>query len=105
MKRIKRLRPNLTYSAIIDEYSDFSEISEFENLTVKKNFINNPIIKNRIKNNEKVFVWTVNSEKSFYEVANYFNKDYDKIVYITDYPNEISYLLNNYSKILKKTTK
>ena len=105
LKKIKRLRPNLNYSAIIDKTIDFQDIDEFDNITVRKNYINDPIVKQKIKEGKQVFVWTVNSPKSFYEVANYFEDDYDKVVYITDYPNEISYLLNDYKKVLKKTMK
>lgn len=105
LKILKYIRNDLNYSAIIDDYSDYDKIDEFDSITVKEKYINNPIVKDRIKDNKKVFVWTINSSKSFYEVADYLGKDFDKVVYVTDYPNEISYLLNDYNKSLKKTMK
>ena len=105
LKKIKEKRDDLEYSPIIDRGWDFKEIDGFDNITVKKNYINNPIVKEKVKNGDKVFVWNVNTNEDFYNVANYFFEDYDKVIYISDYPNEISYLLNDYKKIIKKTMK
>ena len=105
LKKLKEKRPDLEYSPIIDKSFDFNDIDGFDNITVKKNYINNPIVKEKIDNGDKVFVWNINGNEDFYGVANYFFEDYDKLIYISDYPNEVSYLLNDYKKIIKKTMK
>ena len=87
--------------AIIENKSQFKYINEFDNIGIEKSLINEQVINKLNKNNGLVAVWTINSIDDYNQVINNLGSNYDNILYITDYPDLGSYLINNKDKIKK----
>ena len=101
LKYIRNNLNNYNFLAIIENKSQFKYIDEFDNIGIEKSLINEQVINKLNKNNGLVAVWTINSIDDYNQVINNLGSNYDNILYITDYPDLGSYLINNKDKIKK----
>ena len=101
LKYIRNNLNNYNFLAIIENKSQFKYINEFDNIGIEKSLINEQVINKLNKNNGLVAVWTINSIDDYNQVINNLGSNYDNILYITDYPDLGSYLINNKDKIKK----
>ena len=101
LKYIRNNLNNYNLLAIIENKSQFKYINEFDNIGIEKSLINEQVINKLNKNNGLVAVWTINSIDDYNQVINNLGSNYDNILYITDYPDLGSYLINNKDKIKK----
>lgn len=101
LKYIRNNLSNYNYLAIIENNDQFKYIDEFDNIGIEKSLINNQVINKINKNNGLVAIWTVNSVEDYNQVINNVGNNYGNILYITDYPDLGSYLINNKDKIKK----
>ena len=101
LKYIRNNINNYNFLAIIENKSQFKYINEFDNIGIEKSLINEQVINKLNKNNGLVAVWTINSIDDYNQVINNLGSNYDNILYITDYPDLGSYLINNKDKIKK----
>lgn len=101
LKYIRNNLNNYNFLAIIENKSQFKYINEFDNIGIEKSLINEQVINKLNKNNGLVAVWTINSIYDYNQVINNLGSNYDNILYITDYPDLGSYLINNKDKIKK----
>ena len=101
LKYIRNNFNNYNFLAIIENKSQFKYINEFDNIGIEKSLINEQVINKLNKNNGLVAVWTINSIDDYNQVINNLGSNYDNILYITDYPDLGSYLINNKDKIKK----
>ena len=105
LDEMKNLYPNYDYQLIIAKRHDLEYLdSDFDAFCIRKNLITKKITKKLLKQNKKISIWTVNSYEDFYILYNKLDELIYKTYIITDYPDEICYLLNE-DKILKKKNK
>ena len=90
------LYPNYNYLYIVNSYDDLkNKNNNFKGYTIKYSLLN----KTKIEENKLYFIYTINSNKKYYDLLN--NKNYkNKMYIITDQPDYICALSEN--KILRK---
>ena len=101
---LKYIRDNLNtynYLAIIENKNQLKYIDEFDNIGVEKSLINDKVIDKINRNDGLVAIWTINSTNDYDQVISTLGSNYNNILYITDYPDLGTYLINNKDKIKK----
>lgn len=91
--------PNYDYQLIIEKRKQLKYLdSDFDNFCIRKNLITKDIITSLYNQNKKVQVWTINSYSDYCELKEKIGDYINDIYIITDYPDEICYLLNRNKK-------
>ena len=104
LHELQNIYPQFYYSAIIDSYDDFDICDSFQMIGIKQDFVSKKRVESSLSRGQSVSVWTINSINDLSDVADTLGEYYDDVVYITDYPDLISYKLNNIKLEKKKVT-
>lgn len=92
---MKNLYPNYKYQLIIKKEKDLKYLdSDFDYYCIRKNLITKNLVKDLINNNKKISVWTINSYHDYKELSKEIGTYISDIYIITDYPDEMCYLVN-----------
>lgn len=96
---MKNKYPNYKYQLIIKNNKGLKYLdSDFEMFGIRKNLVTKNIVDYQIANGKKVSVWTINSYNDYEELKDELQERINDIFIITDYPDEICYLINNKGK-------
>lgn len=104
IESLKYIRENLinyNYLAIIENENQIKYIDEFNNIGIEKNLINDKVINKINSKNGLVAIWTVNTTNDYNQVISTIGNNYSNVLFITDYPDLGTYLINNRDKIKK----
>lgn len=101
LKYIKENLNNYNYLAIIENENQIKYIDEFNNIGIEKNLINDKVINKINSKNGLVAIWTVNTTNDYNQVISTIGNNYINVLFITDYPDLGTYLINNRDKIKK----
>lgn len=104
LKKLQELYPNFNYLAIVNDEKDFIDCDSFQMLGVRKNLVDTPFVATALKNGKQLSVWTVNTTQEVEAITKSLGEAYDDVVYISDYPDVISYHLNTVKLEKKKVT-
>ena len=101
LKYIRENLNNYNYLAIIENENQIKYIDEFNNIGIEKNLINDKVINKINSKNGLVAIWTVNTTNDYNQVISTIGNNYINVLFITDYPDLGTYLINNRDKIKK----
>lgn len=102
LNEMKELYPNYKYQLIISKKKNLEYIdSDFNAFCIRKNLINKKIVKELKEQNKNISIWTINSYEDYNSLYNKLDNLIKEVNIITDYPDEICYLLND-KKVKKK---
>lgn len=90
---LKNLDPDYEYQAIISKESSLSYGELFDDVCIKKTIVNYDYVKERIDEDKKVSVWTLNSKYDIDCLKNKLSDLSNEIIYITDYPDKVNQYL------------
>lgn len=90
---LKTLDPDYEYQAIISKESSLSYGELFDDVCIKKTIVNYDYVKERIDEDKKVSVWTLNSKYDIDCLKNKLSDLSNEIIYITDYPDKVNQYL------------
>jgi len=88
---IKYLKEHSDYtcSVLIDSEEDLEYLDQFDNVGIRYNMLTSELIDKLFEEKDNIFVWTVNSEKTFNKASEKLGEHYKDVVYITDFPDLI----------------
>lgn len=94
------LQENTNYPcfAIFDKEEDLQYSNLFDNICLRKNLVTNDYIEKLLKENKKVSIWTINTEKELLKITEELETNYKDILYVTDYPDYIATELSSIEK-------
>jgi len=96
LKQMMDLYPDYVYQLLISSKTAIGEIDyEFDSYGIKYTIVDEGTVKDIIKHDKQVSLWTVNSYKDFKLLQEEYGEYNDDIYYITDNPDLIGY---QYSK-------
>lgn len=98
---LKNLAPDYEYQAIISKESSLLYGELFDDVCLKKTIIDYDYVKEKLDEDKKVSVWTLNSKYDVDNVTNKLNDLSKDIIYITDYPDMVYKDLNNKTYLKK----
>lgn len=101
---LQTLYPEYNCLAIIRKEEELDYVPLFHNLGIRKNLIDEDIVKEAISNGKNVSIWTLNQPEEVKEVCNELGKLSKEVIYITDYPDMVDGYLHQ-QKQRKKTTR
>lgn len=104
LKIMKEKYPNYEYQYILDKKEDFKYLDDDINrVAFKQKIVSKKLVKEQLNKGRIVSVWTINSYNEYEELYNRLDNYINDIIIITDYPDEICYLRNDFDeKKLKK---
>ena len=104
LSKLQLSYPEYRYSGIVDSEEDFEQCKTFDIIAVRRNLIGSANVKEAVDDGKEVAVWTINSTDELDAVVEEFGDSYQNIIYITDYPDIISYQLHSKDTQKKKVT-
>lgn len=96
--------PDFACLAIIQKMEQLDYIPLFENLGIRKNLIQEELVKEAVNEGKNVSIWTVNHPEEVETVVEQLGPSYQDVIYVTDYPDMVSSYLHDASVKIKKTT-
>ena len=94
--KMKDKYPNYKYQLIIGRERNLKYLdSDFEMFGIRKNLITKDMLEEQTNKGKTISVWTINSYSEYKELEDELGDSINEILIITDYPDEICYLLNN----------
>ena len=98
---MKNKYPDLEYHLVTNE-NNYDKIAkkDLDGYVIRKNLINYDDVKELLKENKKVSVWTINTYQEYQETRSILKDLNEQVYYITDYPDAV----RTWHNINEKTT-
>lgn len=93
--KFKKKNPTYKCQALVDKKEQLKYYLYFDQIGIKKNLVSNPEVKEIIKKNKKVSLWTISSVKDLDMVTEELGIYSKTVSYITDYPDIVGMYLED----------
>ncbi len=104
IKMMRKKYPYFEYQYILNEKEDLKYLDDdIDRVAFKQTLASKKLIEEQLEKGRIVSIWTINSYNEYKTLYDELGGYINKVIIITDYPDEICYLRNDFDiKILKK---
>lgn len=99
---LQTLYPDYNCLAIIKKEEELDYVPLFHNLGIRKNLVDEDIVKNAVENGKSISIWTVNDPTELETIRKELGNYSKEVIYITDYPDIVDGYLHTKPKTLEK---
>lgn len=101
LTEMKKKYPSYNYQIIVNRRSALNNaIENFDKIALRKNLVSYELIRNILELDKQVSIWTINSYSDYKFLEKSVKEYLEDIFIITDYPDEMCYLINKDNKKL-----